>query len=448
MSASHLRSTICDNLALIVFLTAYFFLTVLGNLIYLIPGGDIIGRIAIDDFSITNFKTAKSGGYFLLLFLPFIVTPIVAIFTRRFLGQYVNRSVKLFTDFSRLDFIAIEVIAYSYVFFSFWNADAIELLTRGSDVYDAVRSRYDLLDRLGYWPQMSLKSLLVFLACYGFVRAIRSRETFWIVAAAVNFILMTIFLVLLNMKWPLLVFYVALVVSTFAFAKKRPYSGTLMMSLVTLLAYTAISIALLRVVPPPSSEINHPAESTYVNLGHLFGRVKSTALTSKTLLAVTLLNRMAQPYPYYFDVFTQDGPVCGTLIDRIMRKVNPCQPSNLIYSRMFGDTGFDEFVSRHGTSPQSVHVYGYALNGWPGAMIELILASVVLGLFISVPAMTSDIAATIVVMGALTGYYFSQLPFEGAIIYDHGIFWWGLLIVAYTAIKFVTRRTDIIHTNT
>ncbi len=81
-------------------------------------------------------------------------------------------------------------------------------------------------------------------------------------------------------------------------------------------------------------------------------------------------------------------------------------------------------------------------------MIELILASVVLGLFISVPAMTSNIAATIVVMGALTGYYFSQLPFEGAIIYDHGILWWGLLIVAYTAIKFITRRTDIIHTNT
>ncbi|WP_319797010.1 hypothetical protein [Nitrobacter sp.] len=437
MSASHFRSTICDNLALIVFLTAYFFLTVLGNLIYLIPGGDIIGRIAIEDFSIANFKTAKSGGYFLLLFLPFIVTPIVAIFTRRFLGQYVNRTVKLFTDFSRLDFIAIEVIVYSYVFFSFWNADAVELLTRGSDVYDAVRSRYDLLDRLGYWPQMSLKSLLVFLACYGFVRAIRSRETFWIVAAAVNFILTTIFLVLLNMKWPLLVFYMALVVSTFAFARKRPYSGTLMMSLVTLLAYTLISIALLRVVPPPSS-----------NPGHLFGRVKSTALTSKTLLAATLLNRMAQPYPYYFDVFTQDGPVCGTLTDRIMRKVNPCQPSNLIYSRMFGDTGFDEFVSRNGTSPQSVHVYGYALNGWPGAMIELILASVVLGLFISVPAMTSNIAATIVVMGALTGYYFSQLPFEGAIIYDHGILWWGLLIVAYTAIKFITRRTDIIHTNT
>jgi hypothetical protein len=173
----------------------------------------------------------------------------------------------------------------------------------------------------------------------------------------------------------------------------------------------------------------------------------STALASKTLLSFTLLNRMAQPYPYYFDVFTQDGPICGTLIDRIMRRLNPCQPSNLIYKKMFGETKFDALVSQNGTAPQPVHVYGYALNGWPGAMIELVLASVILGLFISVPAMTSDVAATIVVMGAVTGYFFTQLPFEGPIIYDHGILWWGLLIAAYTAIKFVTHRTDIVHTS-
>src|SRR6185437_9073452 len=143
MTASHFRNTVRGNLALIVFLTAYFFLTVLGNLIYVVPGGDIIGRVAVKHFSIANFKTAKSAGYFLLLFLPFVVTPVVAIFTRHFFGTLVDRCVKHFRDFSRLDFIVIEGIIFGYVIFSFWSAGAFGLMSRGSDVYGAVRSSFD-----------------------------------------------------------------------------------------------------------------------------------------------------------------------------------------------------------------------------------------------------------------------------------------------------------------
>lgn len=436
MTATRLRDYVRNNLALIAFLSAYFCLTLLGNLIYLIPGGEVIGRTAIRDFTLSDFETAGSFGYLVLLLLPFIVAPLMALSTRHVVRKPISQTVTLFRDFTRLDFIVITTALYSYVIYSFWRVDALALLQHGADVFDAVRSRFELLERLGYWPQMALKSMLIFLACYTFVRAIRGREIFWIVAAIANFLLMTCLLILLNMKWPLLVYYAALALSTFAFAPKHPYIGATIVSLATFATYALITTALLRIIPPPPPEPSPARTGMKIDLPFKFlGAATSTALLNTTLLGFTLVNRMAQPYPYYFETFTKEGQICGTLVDRIERKSNPCQPSNLIYNKMFGDARFGKEIASRGTSPQPVHVYGYALEGWSGALIELILASIILGLFISVPALANNVAATVTVMGGMTGYFFSQLPFEGPIIYDHGIVWWGVLIAAYAAIK-------------
>jgi len=443
MIATRLRDSVRENMALIVFLSAYFCLTVLGNLIYMIPGGEVIGQIAIDDFALSDFQTAGSFGYLSLLVLPFIIAPVVALLTRRFAGTSVRHVAAVFKDFTRLDYIAITTALYGYVIFSFWRVDAVGLIEHGSDVYEAVRSRFELLERLGYWPQMALKSLLIFLACYAFVRAIRGRERFWIAASVINFLLMTCLLVLLNMKWPLLIYYVALALATFSFAPRRPYIGTILVSVATFVTYALITAALLRIIPTPPPDFTPTRGGKRIELPFKFlGAAASAALANSTLLGFTLLNRMAQPYPFYFEIVTREGQKCGTIVDRIERKTNPCQPSSLIYNKMFGDDiRFGEDVASRGTTPQPVHIYGYALGGWSGALIELILTSIVLGLFISIPALANNIAATVTIMGGLTGYFFSQLPFEGPIIYDYGILWWGLLIVAYAAIRILFARS-------
>lgn len=442
MIATRIRDSVRENLALIVFLSAYFFLTVLGNLIYLIPGGEIIGRTAIDDFAISDFKTAGSFGYFLLLLLPFLVTPLIALSARRLMTRPVSVIAFWLRDFSPLDFAVISAAFYGYVIYCFWHVDALALLQHGTDVFDAVRSRFELLERLGYWPQMALKSLLIFLSSYAFVRALRGRDIFWIAAAIINFLLMTCLLILLNMKWPLLIYYAALALSTFSFAPRHPYIGAAIVSIATFATYALLSAALLRIIPPPPPDTAPTRSRARIELPFRFlGNAASTALENTTLLGFTLVNRMAQPYPYYFETFTKNGQICGTLVDRIERKANPCQPSNLIYNKMFADASFGELVASRGTSPQPVHVYGYALDGWSGALIELILASIIIGFFISVPALANDVAATVTIMGGLTGYFFSQLPFEGPIIYDHGIMWWGLLILAYAAIRAFFQRS-------
>jgi hypothetical protein len=153
-----------------------------------------------------------------------------------------------------------------------------------------------------------------------------------------------------------------------------------------------------------------------------------TALNTFGTFISTAINRMALPYPYYYRTFTDEGSICGTIMDRVERKTSPCQPSNLIYKRVFGKDGFEG----RGTAPAAAHITGYALGGWTGALCEMLLSSLLIGLFAAV-SIGGAMSATIVVMGAMSAYYLSQLPFEASIIYDHGILWWGLLVVCVTA---------------
>jgi hypothetical protein len=94
---------------------------------------------------------------------------------------------------------------------------------------------------------------------------------------------------------------------------------------------------------------------------------------------------------------------------------------------MFKNDGF----AGRGTAPAAFHITGYALDGWLGAIIETVLAAVLIGAFMAVPVNASAVSGTVVVMGILAAYFLSQLPFEGAIIYDHGMLWWLLLIIGY-----------------
>lgn len=480
-----------------IFLSAYFGLTVVGNIAYFLPGGDSLGKISIPDFHIGSFQYAETFPYLALLFLPFVVTPTIVVLVRPIASSTVSRAAARLLDFSRFEYSAISVSLYAYVICAFARADALTLLLRGSDAISAVEARFAVVKAVGFGPLTALKSLLVFLASYAFVRAVRSREIFWIATALVNFLLMTCLLILLNMKWPLLIYYAAISLTILMFFR-RVLLGEIASILLILATYALVSAAVLRIpvaassatlstptgpsettqngslglplpgtapskgsansdvfaapqkAPPsidPKSQVNHPervkqASTPFIKSDDLSSvtsiAINPKELASKTVtaasqhagyLSLTLFNRMAQPFPYYFEIFTKEGPICGTLIDRIQRKANPCQPSLVVYEHMF----HDEFAGR-GTAPQAIHVYGYALNGWLGAIIEILLASVVLGILTCVP-INNDVTATIAVMGGLTGYYFSQLPFEGAIVYDHGMLWWMLLLVGYSTLK-------------
>jgi hypothetical protein len=122
--------------------------------------------------------------------------------------------------------------------------------------------------------------------------------------------------------------------------------------------------------------------------------------------------------------------VCGGVLAQARRKP-VCRPSELIYERIFGSEkhGTDDF-ERGGTSPMAVHVSGYALGGWPIALLALIAGSVLLGLFSALPIGKAPAADALVILGATAAYHLSQIPGEGVILYEHGLVWTFLLVSA------------------
>ncbi|MCK1459235.1 hypothetical protein IVB34_12805 [Bradyrhizobium sp. 2] len=170
--------------ALATFLASYFALTVVGNLIYFTPFGDGIGRVQIADFSISNFQTAGSFGYWILLFLPFVVAPPIVFAVKRILAPMAPwiKTIKISTP----AYLVALAICYAYASVSLWRANATGLFLRGNDAVDSVYDRFELLSSLGFWPQVTIKSLLVALSCYGLVVAIETRKPLWLLVAAAN----------------------------------------------------------------------------------------------------------------------------------------------------------------------------------------------------------------------------------------------------------------------
>lgn len=140
------------------------------------------------------------------------------------------------------------------------------------------------------------------------------------------------------------------------------------------------------------------------------------------------INRMAIIYPYYYQVFTKQGQVCGGLLAQA-KVGQKCRPSYYIYTEIFND----QFNGR-GTAPAAVHITSYALGGWPLAAIGLICASVLLGIFAALPLAGSSVAGAMAVTGGIMGYHLSQLPGEGPIFYDHGVFWTILMLLVYAMV--------------
>jgi hypothetical protein len=404
-----IREFVGRNLALVTFLSTYLLTTVLGNFVYPFPIGRRIAGVTLNGFDLSHFSSASTFGYWCLLLMPFIVTPVAAVATRASLSQRIGHLSRGLVDFQPSHYLIGLSICYGYVVFAFWHTGGFLLSFRGGTPDESVMYRFQILEGLGFWPQMVLKSLLMFLSTYSFVKALRASGTFWTSIAIFNLGTMSFLLLSLNMKWPILLLYVAAALCLFMFSRRLPYLAIAVCVPAIVIAYLLVGLVVTRWMPT-SNNAGPPG--------------------SVSALLMGAMNRMAISYPFYYETFSKEGQICGTIVDRIMRNNNPCHPSNLIFNRMTGEGG----LGGKGTEPAAVHISGYALGGWIGALVELALASIVIGTFVALPYPLAGNAMTqtLSVMGALTGYYFSQLPVEAAFVYDHGILWWLALVATYS----------------
>lgn len=469
------------NLPVYVFVGLYFLTTVAGNLAYLTPWGEDWPARSIVDFSWSRFSVSFGAAYWALLLMPIVLAPLVALAVRAVAAPLVERvATATIRELPPVPYALLCLVLYSYVFVALGNAQALERMTSATDAIMAVQARFDVLADLGYWPQVAMESLLVFLSIYAVVRASMGGGRFWTVAAIVNVILLSIALVLLNMKWPVVIFVLLLGFCVFTVSKRHRVLKSAAIVASGIFVYLFISVSLLRLVPatepaepqnqiaktetgstPPASQgpistiptpapaivssTPSPAQASPASPGpapleqdidisvDYAANAMTAAAVAAPKLAIIALNRMAMATPYFYDRFTTQGPICGTILSRIKRQPSPCQPSLYIYTEMFGKDGFEGI----GTAPAAVNISGYALNGWFGAVTETVLAGIILGLFLALYKLgqTRPSIMAAFVMGAYAAYFMTQLPIEAAIIYPHGILWWAALLLGWSAIS-------------
>lgn len=438
-----LRAWLSRNLAPVIFLAAYFVTVVLGNIIYWLPFGRHLLEKEEYTAKVLGFETLFTPGYWFLLVLPFLVTPIIVVFVKNFFGAFIERRAGQILEFSGLEYAVVAVACYAFVLYSLVRADAFTLFLAGTDSVSSVIARFQIRDQLGFAPLAVLMSILHFLSIYSLVRWMSAKGQFWLGATVINAVLMSLFLTMLNMKWPILIFYAGLVLAIFVYAKRYAYLKTILGGAGLVLMYFIISAFVFRLVPPPIHvEHETPVISENVTLPELispgkapvnrlvgmidnFANVGGVAVQNAPMLLFNVVNRMAIIYPYYYQVFTVEGSVCGGIMAQA-KIGQPCRPSTYIYSRIFDD----QFKGR-GTAPAAVQISAYALGGWPLAFFGLFCASIILGVFATLPLGSSATVGSLGVTGAIVGYHFSQLPGEGPIVYDHGILWTLLVLVFF-----------------
>jgi len=557
-----LRQWIIKNMAPIIFLSAFFLTIVMGNLLFATDfGHEQLARIP-HYAAIYDFPTVFSPLYWLLLLLPFFLAPPIIALVQRHLESPIHRLCSKIPEIRPLDYTVFTGIALYHVGYSLWQAHAFSLYGTGVDPVSSVEIRFQILAGLRFWTMAVLMSILPYLAVYALIRWIRHSGPFWVAATIVVVSIVSVYMILLNMKWPFLVFAAALILTIFAYSKTYPYIKVSVGTVVLFATYLIISTHVFRLadpVPPavvaeadavkldgdapseqvavtstppenehqpvkpaeperaanpptdkvhprtnssPHAEAKHhssvkqqpnarhvdtpkpetaqeqkqaekpetevapdtaatvasdnnltatpdtlsapaetavpdaqlPAKSGSQLLNEAIDLPK-TALRRAPEILFSGLTRMAILYPFYYQIFTEEGNVCGGILEQARRGPD-CRPSTYIYTRVFGLDGFEG----RGTAPTAVHISGYSLGGWPIALFAMVCASIILGLITCLPTNTSAMIGALGIMGAVAGYHFSQVPGEGPLFYDHGLVWTIIPMAIYIAWrKFFTR---------
>jgi len=276
----------------------------------------------------------------------------------------------------------------------------------------------------------------VFLTVYGVIRFARGDGWRWGAAAILTAIVTAFCLILLNMKWPVVIFIFTIALAVFVASRRHTTIAVVAVTALGAVTYLVISTFLMRFVPSFAIETaaaDASSASRAINAATaVAGQVAISSFDSAATNIVAAINRMAINVPFYltYSDFVLDCPrgLRSLWIDRPLS----CEPTLRVYAQMFGDDGFVGI----GTAPATGSLYWYALDGWLGTALALTLGGLLLGLFSSLweGARANAIFAAAVTMGGYTGYFVSQLPIEGPVIYDHGMLWWTLLVLLWAAL--------------
>lgn len=445
------------------FAASYLCLTVFGLLLFALGDNSAVS-FTVDE---ARLAVAREPLFWVLVLSPFVVLPLIIVLTRRVVSPVAPAIMRALPELSLAMFFAMSAVCWGYIIYAFRAGNVVELFMSAQDWRSSIEMRFKIASELGILPFIVLFSILTFLTVYATTNAIREKSLTWIALATFHVLFLFVSLVLLNRKWPAVLLILMLSATFFLNAPKYRVLLAATLAVLGAATYLIISVIVFRAVPtiapssPPapvsgvsaspankSSIVHikpsvHPnksskpsekasnrvipyQEKTYVDISMYLNKavVKATKMTP--MLLEKLVKRMAVPALFYYDIFTARGPFCGSMIEGYLKTPGSCHPSYVVYNSMFPSNLADK-----GTAPIAFHIYEYARDSWAGTAISLVVGAIILSLFSALWPFVQErpLAGAMMVMGVYAGYFLSQLPLEGAVLYYHGAVWWFVFVV-------------------
>lgn len=407
------RGFVVKNLVVCSFFFSYFCTVVLGNFLF---ETQLIKDFIIESgySEIYSFQTIYGVGYWVLLGSPYIAIPLAVYVINRTRFSLLFKALGRLGELRKRTYLISVSVLYAYVLLAFIMAEAWGLLVQGGDAVAAVEARFILRERLGFWPLMVVMSMLPFLSIYSVICGLRWGGRFWLYLNAIHFTLLSSLYVLLNMKWPIVLYYISILLAVFVYSRKSFLIRMFFGFFIIVSVFLVVSAFVFRLEVGASDQADYGSD----------------LISKSQYMFLSALNRMAIIYPYYFEIGDVEGAVCEGVLGQLQFGA-PCRPSTYVYTRMFG---FDGFEGR-GTAPAAAHITGFVLGGWPMAVASLFLMSIFIGILSSIPLSMGSLSGSVAIYGAVAGYHLSQVPLEGVLLYDHGFFWVILLVFFLLLLK-------------
>jgi hypothetical protein len=417
-------SNLVDNIPLWGFVFSYLVTVIIGNLLFLI--NSVENSLSVYSYIREMYGLNIFGNieYWALLFLPFAIVPLGSVVTKRYLRSRLRGVNEIFTIDIGFIYFSFSILFASIVY-SLYKSNALGLLFDAADAVAAVDNRFQLLGRLNFFEKILINSIVPLLSIICLIDFFQNKTRIKFMVTLLMVFFVSISLLMLNMKWPVLVYLTAIVCAIFCCESKKPYLYALIGMIFVALMYLAVSSFILRI--KDNKFIDGPVSVSVIE--------KSTAQVNKDKnrhfpLLIFPLFRMAAIPPYYFEYKKREGLLCGGLKTQFKRGV-ACRPSTYIYGKIFPE---DKFTGV-GTAPSSTHITAYTLGGWSLSLLSMILISLILGFFSYFRIDGPPVEVAIKICGVVVGYHYSQLPFEGPIIYDHGFLWIGMFLFLMISLK-------------
>lgn len=179
----NLRPWISSNFAPIIFLSASFFAVVLSL-------GHKVFQIDPHAANILYLNIVSSADCWALLFLPFLMTPLIVVLVRRFFERAIGKLISKTTELFPSAYSALSFLGFFSLSLALWRADAFVLFVADGDVVSSIEARFQIQEWMGF-PALA--------------------------------VLMSMCLVVLNIKWSIIVYCGGPVLAIFVCAKLFPY---------------------------------------------------------------------------------------------------------------------------------------------------------------------------------------------------------------------------------